>query len=131
MYSLTLLLSLFLIVVLLESFGWFGSVVRALLFWFYLVVALFVLGYYIIVPMAKMMRIGKVISYEEAAVIVGNHFPEIKDRLLNLLQLQSQESDVDNELLHMAIEQKTAQLKPLPFHQTACENSRSSAVLSP
>ena len=117
LYSLTLLLSLFLIVVLLESFGWFGSVVRALLFWFYLVAALFVLGYYIIVPMAKMMRIGKVISYEEAAVIVGNHFPEIKDRLLNLLQLQSQESDVDNELLHMAIEQKTAQLKPLPFHQ--------------
>ena len=117
LYSLTLLLSLFLIVVLLESFGWFGSVVRALLFWFYLVVALFVLGYYIIVPMAKMMRIGKVISYEEAAVIVGNHFPEIKDRLLNLLQLQSQESDVDNELLRMAIEQKTAQLKPLPFHQ--------------
>ena len=43
LYSLTLLLSLFLIVVLLESFGWFGSVVRALLFWFYLVVALFVL----------------------------------------------------------------------------------------
>ena len=116
LYSLTLLLSLFLIVVLLESFGWFGSVVMALLFWFYLMVALFVLGYYIVVPMAKMMRIGKVISYEEAAVIVGNHFPEIKDRLLNLLQLQSQESDVDNELLPMAIEQKTAQLKPLPFH---------------
>ena len=62
LYSLTLLLSLFLIVVLLESFGWFGSVVRALLFWFYLVAALFVLGYYIVVPMAKMMRIGKVIS---------------------------------------------------------------------
>ena len=116
-YSLALLLSLFLLITLLEYFGYFGSVVRAILFWLYLVIALFVLGYYIAVPLAKMYRIGKVISYEEAAVIVGNHFPEIKDSLLNLLQLQEQKSDRDDELLRMAIEQKTAQLKPLPFHQ--------------
>ena len=114
-YSLALLLSLFLLITLLEYFGYFGSVVRAILFWLYLVIALFVLGYYIAVPLAKMYRIGKVISYEEAAVIVGNHFPEIKDSLLNLLQLQEQKSDRDDELLRMAIEQKTAQLKPLEY----------------
>ena len=91
-YSLALLLSLFLLITLLEYFGYFGSVVRAILFWLYLVIALFVLGYYIAVPLAKMYRIGKVISYEEAAVIVGNHFPEIKDSLLNLLQLQEQKN---------------------------------------
>ena len=62
-------------------------------------------------------RMGKVISYEEAAVIIGNHFPEIKDKLLNLLQLQQLQQTVDDSLLVSAIEQKTAQLKPLPFHQ--------------
>ena len=117
LYSLALLLSLFLAIAFLESFGWFGSIVRALLFWFYLVVAILVLGFYIVVPLAKMLRIGKVLSYKEAAVIVGNHFPEINDKLLNLLQLQEQDGSSDNELLRMAVEQKTAQLRPLPFHQ--------------
>ena len=116
-YSLALVFSLFLIIALLESFGYFGSVVRAILFWSYLVVVAFVLGYYVVLPLTKMFRLGKVISYEEAAVIIGNHFPEIKDKLLNLLQLQRENSQVDSELLRAAVEQKTAQLKPLPFHQ--------------
>ena len=82
LYSLALLLSLFLIVALLEYFGYFGSVVRAILFWFYLLSAIAIVGYYVVVPLTKMFRLGKVISYDEAARIVGNHFPEIKDKLL-------------------------------------------------
>lgn len=117
LYSLALLLSLFLLVTLLEYFGYFGSMIRAILFWFYLVSALVILGYYVLVPLAKMFRLGKVISYEEAARIVGSHFPEIKDKLLNLLQLQNTVLTDDDSLLISAIEQKTAQLSPLPFHQ--------------
>ena len=117
LYSLALLLSLFLIVALLEYFGYFGSVVRAILFWFYLIAAVVILGYYVVLPLMKMFRLGKVISYEEAALIIGNHFPEIKDKLLNLLQLQQQNTGADDSLLTSAIEQKTAQLSPLPFHQ--------------
>ena len=117
LYSLALLLSLFLIMALLEYFGYFPSTVRAILFWFYLLAVVIILGYYVLLPLSKMFRMGKVISYEEAAVIIGNHFPEIKDKLLNLLQLQQLQQKVDDSLLVSAIEQKTAQLKPLPFHQ--------------
>lgn len=116
LYSLTLLLSLFILVSLLEYFGYFGSVVRAILFWSYLVAAIVVLGYYVVVPLAKMFRLGKVMSYEDAAKIVGDHFPEIKDKLLNLLQLQALEKAGEDSLLASAIAQKTAQLSPIPFH---------------
>ncbi len=117
LYAVALLLSLFLIIVLLEHFGYFGTTVRAILFWFYLAVSLAVLVYYVLIPLLKMFRLGRVISYEEAARIVGNHFPEVKDKLLNLLQLQQRGENSSDDLLRAAIAQKTTQLKPIPFHQ--------------
>ena len=116
-YALALLLSLFLVIVLLESFGYFSKPVRAFLFWFYLVSAGAILVYYVAVPLAKMFRLGKVISYDEAVRIVGNHFPEVSDKLLNLIQLQRESQSASDSLLTAAIEQKTAQLKPVPFQQ--------------
>lgn len=115
-YALTLLLSLFLLIALLEYFGYFGTIIRAFFFWFFLIACVGVIGYYVIVPLAKMFRLGKVISYEEAAHIVGNHFPEVQDKLLNLLQLQQTGNASNDDLLQAAIAQKTAQLKPVPFH---------------
>lgn len=117
LYALALLLSLFLVIVLLEHFGYFSTTVRAILFWSYLIVSLAVIVYYVLIPLAKMFRLGKVISYEEAARIVGNHFPEVKDKLLNLLQLQQHGDSSSDDLLRAAIAQKTAQLKPIPFQQ--------------
>lgn len=62
-----------------------------------------------------MFRIGKVISYDDAAKIVGNYFPEVNDKLLNLLQLQQNGSSTSDSLLSAAIAQKTAQLSVVPF----------------
>ena len=116
-YTLTLLLSLFLIGSVLEYFGYFGTIVRAAFFWCYLAVGGALLIYYVIVPLTKMFRMGKVISYEEAARIIGQHFPEVKDKLLNLLQLQQQGLQSDDSLLAAAIAQKAAHLKPVPFSE--------------
>ena len=114
-YALALLLSLFLVMALLEHFGYFGTTVRAILFWCYLLASVCLLVYYVFVPLAKMFRLGKVISYEEAAKIIGRHFPEVQDKLLNLLQLQEKGDVSSDGLLAAAIAQKTVQLKPVPF----------------
>ena len=114
-YALALLLSLFLVMALLEHFGYFGTTVRAILFWCYLLASVSLSVYYVFVPLAKMFRLGKVISYEEAAKIIGRHFPEVQDKLLNLLQLQEKGDVSSDDLLAAAIAQKTAQLKPVPF----------------
>lgn len=117
-YAVALMLVLYLLVVVCEHFGYFSTAVRTILFWGYWIAMVAIVGVYVVVPLLKMYRLGKVISYEEAARIVGDHFPEIKDKLLNLLQLQKEvdaKSKSDNSLLIAAIEQKTEQLSPIPF----------------
>ncbi|WP_317174346.1 DUF4175 family protein [Aegicerativicinus sediminis] len=55
----------------------------------------------------------KGIDYETASKIIGRHFPEVNDKLLNVLQLKHQSST--SELLMASIEQKSADLQPVPF----------------
>lgn len=66
-------------------------------------------------PLFKIFRITKTISYKEAADIIGKHFPEVSDKLLNLLQLQELSSENDSQLLEASIGQKTKELSPVPF----------------
>ena len=111
----SLVLVLFLAVVLMEHFGWFGTTVRTLLFWLFVASFASIVGLYVVRPLLKMFRLGRCISYEEAARIVGDHFPEVQDKLLNLLQLQQMGQSSDSELLQASIDQKAAQLSPVPF----------------
>lgn len=58
---------------------------------------------------------SQLISHEQAAEIVGKHFPEVSDKLKNLLQLSDQKNTTDSDLLIAGIDQKAAELKPVPF----------------
>lgn len=118
LYCAAALLSLYLAMVLLERFGYFSTGVRTFLFWLYVVATAALLGAYVVVPLLKMRGLGRRIGHEEAAKIVGRHFPEVKDSLLNLLQLEERsatEAGRQSELLRAAIDQKTEQLSPVPF----------------
>ncbi|MDP3557576.1 MAG: hypothetical protein Q8T03_09390 [Bacteroidota bacterium] len=116
LYSSGILLAAFLSVVFLEFFGEFNSIVRGILFFSFLSSTLFVLAKYIAVPLLKLNKIGKVISYNQAASIIGNHFTNVQDKLLNVLQLQSNQIlSGSSELLVAGINQKINELKPIPF----------------
>src|SRR5689334_9757090 len=73
-YASGILLAAFLSVILLEYFGEFGSVIRGVLFFGFIAASLFVLIKYVSIPLLKLYRIGPVISYTQAAAIVGGHF---------------------------------------------------------
>ena len=117
--SVALILSLFLLIDIFEYFAWNTTVTRTVLFYSFVSLAVFVLVFYIVVPALKLLRIGKAISEQEAAQIIGAHFPEVKDKLLNTLQLQNMNRDAissgEVELLAAGIGQKAAELKPIPF----------------
>ena len=73
---------------------------------------------FILTPAAGLYKLGKIITHEEAANIIGRHFSGVNDKLLNVLQLHHQQSEADNgatALLEAAIVQKTEELRPLPF----------------
>ena len=121
LYAVGIVLTLFLAMVLLEHFGWLSSTARAVIFWGGLAAVAAVLAWFVVRPLLKMWGLGKRIDRQQAARIIGKHFPEVSDKLLNLLQLMSVESGTsefqipNSELLLAAIEQKTATLRPIPF----------------
>src|SRR5690606_24530243 len=92
----------FLFINLIEYFGYLGKTGRAVLFFGFIGTTVYVLYRYIAVPILKMAGIG-------------NHFPEISDKLLNALQLGSQAEHSDNELLIEGINQKIKALNPFVF----------------
>ncbi|GBL35101.1 hypothetical protein EMGBS15_06960 [Filimonas sp.] len=76
----------------------------------------FALVYWILIPLMQMQKLGKVISHEKAALIIGTHFPDVQDKLLNVLQLKQRVNDeTSKELIEASIEQKTKELSPVPF----------------
>lgn len=97
----------------LEYFLWLKPTARTLLFWVFILVEMFLLIRFIALPIFKLIGFKKGISLEESSQIIGNHFPEVSDKLLNVLQLQ--ESEHQSDLLLASIEQKATELQPIPF----------------
>lgn len=118
-YSFTLSLVFYLLVATLEHFGHFDTTLRTILFYSFVAGFLFIIGKFVIIPLMHLYRFGKVISHEQAATIIGKHFSNVEDKLLNVLQLKKQsETDKDarhHELLIAGINQKVEELKPVPF----------------
>jgi len=100
----------------LEYFSWFPPKGRFVLFLFLLAGSAFVGIYYFLIPLVNLVRFRKKMSVEQASVLIGRFFPEIKDKLLNTIQLSNQmDSDADNALLAATIEQRSARLSPIRF----------------
>lgn len=107
----------FLLFVLLEYLFRFGNIFRLILFYSYILAAIGLIAFFIIQPILKIKGIGKILSYEQAATIIGDHFPAIADKLLNTLQLMDQEqsSSTDLPLLIAGIDQKIKMIRPFNF----------------
>ena len=100
----------------LEYFSWFPPRGRFVLFLFLLAGSAFVLVYHFLIPLFNLIRFRKKMSVEQASVMIGKFFPEIKDKLLNTIQLSNQATtDADNALLAATIEQRSARLSPIRF----------------
>ncbi|AEV33312.1 hypothetical protein Oweho_2341 [Owenweeksia hongkongensis DSM 17368] len=97
-----------------EYFGRFGSGTRLTLLIGLIAGLLAILGYYILYPLSKLLKVGKRISYQKAAQIIGKHFPEVDDKLLNAIQLETV-SGAQSDLIQASIDQKIENLSPVPF----------------
>jgi len=97
----------------LEYFLWLKPTARTILFWIFILVEIYLLFRFILTPMFKLIGIQKGISIKESSKIIGNHFPEVGDKLLNVLQLK--ESGNQSDLLLASIKQKSEEIQPIPF----------------
>ena len=103
----------FLVTVFIEYFLWLSTPYRTALFWIFIGVELSLLYKFIGIPLFQLLGLKKQITQEEASELIGNHFPEVNDKLTNLLQLQK--NTEQSELLLASINQKAIDLSPIPF----------------
>lgn len=114
-YTVSLVLAFYLLAITLEYFGQFGSGVRTALFYLFVLGAAGVMTKFIAIPLFKLNRIGKLISYDQAATIIGKHFTDVEDKLLNTLQLKAEAETNSSLLLDASINQRASELRPVPF----------------
>jgi hypothetical protein len=103
----------FLFTLLIEYTLWLNTTLRTVLFWIFVLVELSLFFMFIIRPLAKLFKLQKGINHKEASKVIGSHFPEVNDKLLNVLQLN--DNSEQTELLIASIEQKAMELNPIPF----------------
>ncbi|GGH37698.1 ATPase [Mangrovimonas yunxiaonensis] len=68
---------------------------------------------FVLLPLAKLFKLKEGIDEVTASKLIGRHFPEVNDKLVNVLQLKQTKDQ--SELLLASIEQKSTELSPIPF----------------
>ena len=103
----------FLFTLLIEYILWLEPLARTLLFWVFVIVELSLFIRLIVSPAFKLLKLKQGLNFIDASRIVGEFFPEVNDKLINVIQLHN--SKERSELLLASIQQKSIELKPVPF----------------
>jgi len=116
LYTVGAILGLFILLNVSEYYFYFSTSVRTVLFWSFIGLSTTALYRWVALPLMHYFHLGKVISHEQASVIIGNHFADVKDKLLNILQLKQQSANaIHADLIHASINQKSDEIKLVPF----------------
>jgi len=116
LYTVGAVLGLFILLNLLEYYFYFGTGVRTAMFWSFMLLSAASLYRWVALPLMHYFHLGQVISHEQAATIIGQHFVDVKDKMLNILQLKQQSSNaIYAELINASINQKSEAIRLVPF----------------
>jgi hypothetical protein len=101
-----------------EGYFWLSTQWRTLLVQSWIATMVGVFGWWVVRPGLQYLNLTRTLTEAEAARLVGQHFPEIQDQLLNLLQLGQTDAQTAGsvDLLLASIEQKTEKFRPIPFY---------------
>ena len=98
-----------------EYFFWLSSTGRTILFWLFIASEAALLYRFLLIPLLRLFKLRKGLDLTTASTLIGEHFPEVGDRLTNVLQLHS--AGAQEELVAASIAQKTKQLSPIKFER--------------
>jgi len=113
-----LALLLYLILVFTEFLGHFSTLIRTILFFSTLLLLILVFIWGLIKPSLAYFKITSSLTPHQANSILQKHFPELKDQLKNILELETMPSSSYSEsLIQKAIQQKSENIRLIPFTQ--------------
>jgi hypothetical protein len=111
------LFSAYITITLLEYFGNFNTLLRTLLFYAFILLNFTLLVWLVIPSLFAYFNLSKTLTHDQAAEIIGQHFGEVRDKLLNTLQLkkQAEANEQHRQLIEASINQKINTLNPVSF----------------
>lgn len=111
------LFSAYVVITLSEYFGNFNTSFRTALFYAFILLNIGLLIWLVIPSLLAWLKLGKTITHDEAAEIIGRHFSHVSDKLLNTLQLKklADQNQQHSQLIEASIDQKIEALKPVSF----------------
>jgi hypothetical protein len=117
LYFTAVSIGLFVLFNLLEHQFYFSQGVRKIFFFSFLGASFAGLVWWVFAPLIKYLKLGKTISHEKAAEVIGSHFTDVQDKLLNILQLKKQadSNPIQASLISASINQKSEEIKPVAF----------------
>ena len=114
---LTILIVFFIAICLIEYFSFLNSYFRKIIFWTYLGIVLILVLKLIISPIISLFRtIKNPKENHRVAKLIGKHFPEIEDKLINILELKEIDS-FSKDLINASIDKKYADIKSFSFQK--------------
>lgn len=100
----------------LEYFNYFDPKIKLSIVIITLLLTLFIFFYFLLIPLIKLFGIGKQISYYDVSTLLSKTYPEIKDKLINIVELANESDSVYSlELKNASIDQKIDELKLFRF----------------
>ncbi|MCM4150263.1 hypothetical protein DHD05_01555 [Arenibacter sp. N53] len=103
----------FFVVLGIEYYLWLNSTGRFILFLLFVLTEFYLAWHFIIIPLSFLFKWRRGLSNKEASVLIGKYFPEVDDKLYNLLDLA--ENDSRSELLLASMQQRSTKLGTVPF----------------
>lgn len=100
-----------------EYLGHFTILLRTLIFYGFILLNLVIIVRLVLPPLMAYLKLGNTITHHQAAEIIGRHFTEVQDKLLNTLQLKilADENPQHRQLIEASIDQKIETLRPVRF----------------
>lgn len=116
LWALLFLISFGLLLIGVEYFFYLPAWLKIPLVSVYLLLSLYLVIKGFGIPWLKRMGVLPRMTYKDAALLIGTHFKEIQDRLLNLLELEeATEVGAEHPLILASITQRTEQLRVFSF----------------
>ena len=113
----TILIVFFIAICLVEYFSFLNSSFRKILFYTYLGIMIILILKLIITPIVNLiLTIKSTKENQRVAKLIGKHFPEIEDKLINILELNEIDS-FSKELINASIDKKYAEIKSFSFQK--------------
>lgn len=105
-----------------EAVGRFNSLGRGLLLGSFIIICFSLLYLRVIKPLGQFFRAEAAVADEDAAVNIGNYFPELGDKLLNYIQLSST-IFADNSLAKASLDQRAGEMGAYSFTEAVSYNT--------